>query len=128
MLGQIDAELVANKKKSIIADNVSLIKIISYCTSRGTVIARTGLKMRDVNQNAVEEFIDVDEAYRRVKAFVATSQFYLLPKDDQMNAIAFILIIERTGSESILEDGIAEDSVIRVLDKLENQKQTDRQN
>lgn len=128
MLGQIDAELVANKKKSIIADNVSLIKIISYCTSRGTVIARTGLKMRDVNQNAVEEFIDVDEAYRRVKAFVATSQFYLLPKDDQMNAIAFILIIERTGSESILEDGIAEDSVIRVLDQLENQKQTDRQN
>lgn len=92
------------------------------------MIARTGLKMRDVNRNAVEEFIDVDEAYRRVKAFVATSQFYLLPKDDQMNAIAFILIIERTGSESILEDGIAEDSVIRVLDQLENQKQTDRQN
>ena len=45
-----------------------------------------------------------------------------------MNAIAFILIIERTGSESILKDGIAEDSVLRVLDQLESQKQTDRQN
>ncbi len=86
------------------------------------MIARTGLKMRDVNRNAVEEFIDVDEAIGVLKHLLLPVNFICSPKDDQMNAIAFILIIERTGSESILEDGIAEDSVIRVLDQLENQK------
>lgn len=45
-----------------------------------------------------------------------------------MNMIAFILIIEWTGSESILEDNIAEDSAIRVLGRLENQKQMGGQN
>lgn len=82
MLGQIDVELATNKKESITADNVSPIKIISYCISRGTVITRTGLKMRGANQNTVEEFIGVDKAYRRAEVFTATSQFYLFPKDD----------------------------------------------
>lgn len=61
------------------------------------------------------------EAYRRVKAFVATSQFFLLPKDDQMNVIAFILITERTDCGSIFENSIAEEAIIRVLDHLGNQ-------
>ena len=51
-------------------------------------------KTRDVNRQTIGEFIDVDEAYRRIKTFVATSKFGLLPEDDQMNAIAFILVTE----------------------------------
>lgn len=125
MLGKIDAELVANKKKSITTDNISLIKIISYCTSRGTVATRTVSKMRNVNRNAIGDFIDIDEAYRRVKAFAATSQFFQLTKDDQMNAIAFICITEQTDCESISENGIAEDAIISMLAHLANQTPTD---
>lgn len=80
MLEQIDAELVANKKKSIITDNISLIKVISYCTTWGIMEMRTVSKMRNVNRNIIGEFIDIGEAYRLVKASVATSQFYLLLK------------------------------------------------
>lgn len=90
ILRQIDAELVANKKRSLISDDLSLAKIISYCTSRGTVTVKTVAKTRNVNRKEIEGFIDIDEAYQRIKKFITTSQFFSLPKDDQMNVMAFI--------------------------------------
>lgn len=42
-----------------------------------------------------------------------------------MNVIAFILITERTDRGSILENSIAEEAIIRVLDYLANQPPTD---
>lgn len=42
-----------------------------------------------------------------------------------MSAIAFILITERTESESMLENHVAEDAIIRVLDQLEDKISTD---
>ena len=75
-------------------------------------------KTRDVKRQAIGEFIDVGEAYRRIKAFAATSQFFSLPKDDQMNAIAFILVTERTPSESVMKDCIAEDAIEKALNQL----------
>lgn len=53
-----------------------------------------------------------------IKAFAATSQFFSLPKDDQMNAIAFILVTERTPSESVMKDCIAEDAIEKALNQL----------
>ena len=118
LLGQVDTEFATSKKKSIITDDISLIKVISYCTSLGTVTTKVVAKTRDVNLQAIEEFINVDEAYHRVKTFVATDQFHLLPKDDQVNAIAFILIMEKIGDGSALENCIAEDTVIKMLEQL----------
>lgn len=71
-----------------------------------------------MNRQAIEEYIDVDEVYQRIKAFVATSQFFLLPKDNQMDAIAFILVTEREPSGSIMENSIAEDDIIKELNQL----------
>lgn len=118
MLGQIDTELAANKKKLLISDDVSLVKVVSYCTSRGTVATKIVTKTRDVNRKVIREFIDLDEAYRRIKAFAATSQFFSLPKDDQMNAMAFILVTERTPSGSIMENCIAEDAIAKALNQF----------
>lgn len=75
MLGNIDAELAKEIKESLISDDISLVKVISYCTSRGTVETKIVEKMRDVNRQTIGEFIDVDEAYRRIKKFVFTNQF-----------------------------------------------------
>ena len=75
-------------------------------------------KTRDVNRQAIGEFIDVDEAYRRIKTFVVTSQFSSLPEDDQMNAIAFILVTERTPSESVMGNCIAEAAITKALNQL----------
>lgn len=118
ILGQIDAELAEDKKKFLISDDTSLVKVIGYCTSRGTVATKMIAKTRDVNRKAIGEFIDVDEAYRRIKAFVGTSQFFSLPKDDQMNTMAFILVAERTPSGAVMENCIAEDAIIKVLNQL----------
>lgn len=122
ILEQIDAELVANKKKSIITDDVSLVKVISYCTSRGTVATKIVAKTLNVKRQAIGEFIDIDEAYQRIKTFVATDQFLLLPKDDQMNAIAFVLVTERFGSKSVTENCVVEDDVIKMLEQLKIHK------
>lgn len=118
MLGKVDAKLAENIKKSLLSDDLSLIKVVSYCTSRGTVVSKTVIKTRNVNRQAIEEYIDVDEVYQRIKAFVATSQFFLLPKDNQMDAIAFILVTEREPSGSIMENSIAEDDIIKELNQL----------
>ena len=75
-------------------------------------------KTRDVNRQIIGEFIDIDEAYRRIKAFAITSQFVLLPKDDQMNAIAFILATERIPSEPVMGNCIAEDAITKALNQL----------
>ena len=53
-------------------------------------------------------------------AFAATKQFLSLPKDDKMNAIAFILTMEQTNSKFAWEDYIAEDIIAKRLDELED--------
>jgi hypothetical protein len=121
MLGQIDADLVVNKKKLLVSEDASLVKVISYCTSRGTVETKIVEKTRHVNREAIEEFIDVNEAYQRIKEFSATTQFFRLPEDDQMNAIAFILTTEQTSSMSIMENYITEDDLIRALTQLKKE-------
>lgn len=71
-----------------------------------------------MNRKAIGEFIDVGEAYRRIKVFVVTSQFFSLSKDDQMNAMAFILVTERTPSGAIMENCISEDAIAKALNQL----------
>lgn len=118
MLGQIDVELAARKKKLLISDDISLVKVISYCTSRGSVTTKTITKTRDVNRKTIEEFIDVNEAYRRIKSFVTTNEFFSLSKDDQMNAMAFIFVSERRPSSPIMENCVAEDVIVKELNQL----------
>ena len=120
LLGQIDPETAADKKKSMVTDDVSLLKIIAACTSRGSVAMRIVAKTRTVDRDRLSEFVDLGEAYRRVKKFATKNQFFDLPQDEQMSAIAFILIVERGPVESSLKDCIAEDAIIRVLDQMKS--------
>lgn len=89
---------------------------IDECTSRGNVAVRIVAKTRTVDRDRLSEFVDLGEAYRRVKKFATKNQFFDLPQDEQMSAIAFILIVERGPVESSLKDCIAEDAIIKVLD------------
>ena len=120
LLGQIDPETAADKKKSMVTDDVSLVKIIDECTSRGSVAVRIVAKTRTVDRDRLSEFVDLGEAYQRVKKFATENQFFDLPRDEQMSAVAFILIVERGPVESSLKDCIAEDAIIRVLDQMKS--------
>ena len=59
------------------------------------------------------------QGYRRVKSFSESKQFFTLSKDDQMNAVVFILIMERTASTSTPTDSIAEEVVVKALKQME---------
>lgn len=125
LLEQIAPETAADKKKSMVTDDVSLVKIIDECTSRGSVAVRIVAKTRTVDRDRLSEFVDLGEAYQRVKKFATENQFFDLPRDEQMSAVAFILIVERGPVESSLKDCIAEDTIIKALDQMKSKIETD---
>ena len=125
LLEQIAPETAADKKKSMVTDDVSLAKIIDECTSRGSVAVRIVAKTRTVDRDRLSEFVDLGEAYQRVKKFATENQFFDLPRDEQMSAVAFILIVERGPVESSLKDCIAEDAIMKTLDQMESKIETD---
>ena len=55
-----------------VTDDISLVKVISYCTSRGKTIVRIVVETRQVNKETLSEFIDVEDAYSRMNVFVTT--------------------------------------------------------
>ena len=118
LLGLIDSALLASIKKIIIKNDSILAKVINYCASRGTAVTNTVIKTRYVNFERVNEFIDVDEAYRRICDYIKTEEFFLLPEDDQMSAMAFKLLKEGADSESVSEKFISEEVIKKTLELM----------
>lgn len=117
LLGKIDREKAEEIKKSLVTDDVSLVKVVSYCTSLGAEVAKIVVQKRHVNLKALGEFIDVDEAKRRVREFLGTSRFFELPKDDQRNAIALVLMPEKQTEEGVIPAGVSEEAIDKELKK-----------
>ncbi len=67
ILGQIDSDLAESKKKSLVTDKSSLVKVLSYCTSHGAISGRVTSKTWKTNLKTIEEFIDINEAYQQIK-------------------------------------------------------------
>lgn len=118
LLNQIDEELVIDIKRTLITDDVSLAKIISYCTSRGKMAAKLVVKTRQVNRQTLSEFIDIEEACRRMGIFVTTREFLLLPEENQMDSVAFLIIMKRDTENSPTEGYVAEETIIKELQKI----------
>lgn len=123
MLGQLDADLVASKKKSLIVDDISLVKVLGYCTSHGTVTGQIVSKIWKIDQNSLGEFIDVNEAYKHICTFVKTNKFSELSKDDQMDAVAFLLLMENKAKTNVMDNHIYEESIQKKLCKLTDKEQ-----
>lgn len=118
LLGKIDGEKAEEIKKSLVTDDVSLVKVVSYCTSLSTEeSAKIVVHKRHVNLKALGEFIDVDEAKRRVREFLGTPRFFELPKDDQRNAIALVLMPEKRTEEGVIPAGVSEEAIDKELKK-----------
>ena len=62
MLRQLDEELVKHIEETLVTDDISLAKVISYCTSRGKTAVKLVVGTRQVNKETLSEFIDVEEA------------------------------------------------------------------
>lgn len=118
LLGKIDGEKAEEIKKSLVTDDVSLVKVVSYCTLLDAEEAKIVVQKRHVNLKALGEFIDVDEAKQRVREFTGTRQFFSLPKDDQRNAIALVLMPEKQTEEGIIPAGVSEEAIDKELGHL----------
>ena len=84
MLRRLDEGLVKHIEETLVTDDISLAKVISYCTSRGKVAVKLVVGTREVNKETLSKFIDVEEAYRRIKIFVTTCEFLQLPIENIM--------------------------------------------
>lgn len=118
ILDQIDSDLAKSKKKLIVTDNKSLVKVLSYCTSHGAISGRITSKTWQTNLKIVEEFIDINEAYQRIKIFVTTHDFLDFSEDDQMNVITFLLTVENKPENELRDKYIVEESIRKELHKL----------
>lgn len=118
LLSQIDEELVKHIKETLITDDVSLAKVISYCTSHGKAAAKLVVKTRQVNRQTLSEFIDIEEACRRMGIFVTTREFLLLPEENQVDSVAFLIAMKRDTENSPTEGCVAEEAIKKELQKI----------
>lgn len=120
MLSQLDEELVKHIKETLVTDDISLAKVISYCTSRGKTAVRLVVDTRQVNKKTLNEFIDVEEAYSRIDAFVTTRKFLLLSDEVQKDVVAFLIAKTRNNESGLTEGFIAEETIKEELQKIVN--------
>lgn len=123
MLSQLDEDLVKHIEETLVTDDISLAKVISYCTSRGKTAAKLVVGTRQVNKETLSKFIDVEEAYRRIKIFVTTCEFLRLPTENQKDVISFIIAMNRDDNNSQTEGRVAEDTIRKELEKIVNAPQ-----
>lgn len=115
MLGQLDADLAAEKKRQLVSDDSSLIEIIGYCTTQGRALSSVVSKTRRTNLESLKEFIAVEKAYQRVKALIENGKFVNLALEDQLNIGAFIMEVERPESKRHFEHSLSDDTIHAFL-------------
>jgi hypothetical protein len=120
MLSQLDEELVKHIKETLVTDDISLAKVISYCTSRGKTAVRLVVETRQVNKETLSKFIDVEEAYRRIGIFVTTREFLLLPKETQKDVVAFLIAMANNKKSRPTDGLVAEETIQEELQKKVN--------
>lgn len=118
MLSQLDEELVKHIKETLVTDDISLAKVISYCTSRGKAAVRLVVETRQVNKETLSEFIDVEDAYSRMKVFVTTHEFLILSKETKKDVVAFLIAMRRNKETSQTEGIVAEEIINEELQKI----------
>lgn len=120
MLEQLDAELAASRKKMLVEDDLSLVKVLSYCTLHGTTAGRTVSKTRKVDQKTLGDFIDIPYAYQRICAYITTSEFLAFSEQEQMDVVAFLIANEHEHGENMMGNYISDKTIQKELRKLTN--------
>jgi len=118
MLSQLDEELVKHIKETLVTDDTSLAKVISYCTSRGKTAVRLVVETRQVNKETLSEFIDVEDTYSRMNVFVTTHEFLILSKETKKDVVAFLIAMRRNKETSQTEGFVAEEIINEELQKI----------
>lgn len=116
ILEQTDSSLSVEKKGLLITDDISLAKFVHCCVSHGKVLVRSVEKTWCIKRERVAEYIDIDEAYRRLCTFVKTEEFLMLAQDIRQDVAAFLIEMELEHSAD--EHNISLTSIEKKLNEL----------
>lgn len=116
ILEQTDSSLSAEKKGLLITDDISLAKFVHCCVSHGKVLVRSVEKTWRVKRERIAEYIDIDEAYKRIYAFAKTEEFLMLAQDIRQDVAAFLIEMELEHSAD--EHNISLTSIEKKLNEL----------
>ena len=106
------------KKKELVTDTHSLVKVVRYCLSRGVAsIGRGSHNIWSLQKDTLAEFVDLQAAYDQMKAFVNTSDFLTLSKSDQISVVAFCLVMDKKDSE-LRDNCVLEESINREIHEI----------
>jgi len=116
ILEQMDSFLTTEKKRLLITNDISLAKFVHCCVSHGKVLARSVEKTWRVKRERIAEYIDIDEAYKRIYAFAKTEEFLMLAQDIRQDVAAFLIEMELEHSAD--EHNISLTSIEKKLNEL----------
>lgn len=121
MLEEINGEIPSETKARMVSDDISLAKVISYCTSHGTVMGQVVSRVWQTDKRALSKFVDAESAYQRMLGYLESKEFELLPEDLKKDVIAFILSHEKQLSERMIDNQIYEKEIEQKLKSLSNE-------
>lgn len=121
MLEKINGEIPSEAKAKMVSDDISLAKVISYCTSHGTVTGQVVSRVWGTDKKMLSKFIDAESAYQRMLRFLTSKEFETLPEDFRKDVIAFILSHEKQSSERMIDNQIYEKEIEQKLKSLSNE-------
>ena len=95
LLEKIDSKFASIHKKILVKSDLSLVRVITYCTTEGNAASgRSAWHTWKVHGDMLNEFIDCDDAYSRIIIYSRTLQFSLLSHKTHMAVSAFMLYME----------------------------------
>ena len=121
LLERIHGKLSREEKAKMISDDISLAKVISYCTSHGTMSTgkvEAEVRFWKINMNMLLEFIDVKSAYQRMSGFVRSKDFEVLLEDFKKDVIAFMCFYEKPSPDKKESNEIFEEEIERKQSSL----------
>lgn len=118
ILEQMDSSLAAEKKGLLITDDISLAKFVHCCVMHGKVLVRSVEKTWRIKREHIAEYIDIDEAYRRICAFAKTEEFLMLALNVRQDIAAFLVEMELDSRAD--ERNISLTSIEKKLNELAN--------
>ena len=123
MLGKIDPDFAAQKKKTLITDTKSLVKVLGYSISRGvTSTMRASYNSWTLHKETLSEFIEPEKALDQITIFAESEEFFALDRADQMNAVAFLLLMTRQSTELDEDRSVSEESINLKLKEIEEKQ------
>ena len=106
--------------------NVVLVSIINSCID--IVRSIDNLKCRALDLDSFARLIPFDilknDVVLSMESYVKSEEFFNLPKEFQMNTVAFLLFFRDYRTVLIEQDAVFEEEVIKVLKNLEEERQT----